>query len=260
MISQAEVKRVRALQQKKYRAETNRFLVQGRKVVAELLASSVRTEALFASEAAAAWIRAAAEARQVPVHVLAEHQLERVGTFETGNELVAVAIAPDPPPFRAPAAGELMLALDDVHDPRNMGGLLRIADWFGISRVICSPDCMEIYNPKVVQSSMGSLFRVQVRYAPLAEELGQCAAAGTRLFLADMDGTPVFQAQLSYPAVLVLGSESHGLSEAMRAMNAAVISIPRLGKAESLNVAMAATVLLFDLDRRRTRTPAGPAR
>jgi RNA methyltransferase, TrmH family len=249
MISQAELKRVRALQQKKYRAESNRFLVQGRKVVSELLASSLHTEALFASEAAAAWIRAAAEERQVPVHVLPEHQLEKVGTFETGNELVAVAVSPDPPDFRAPGAGELMLALDDVHDPRNMGGLLRIADWFGISRVICSPDCMEIYNPKVVQSSMGSLFRVQVRYAPLVEELGQCDAAGARVFLADMDGAPVFQAKLSCPAVLVLGSESHGLSEAMRAMNAAVISIPRIGKAESLNVAMAAAALCTEFAR-----------
>jgi TrmH family RNA methyltransferase len=253
MISQAELKRVRALQQKKYRAESKRFLVQGRKVVLELLTSSLRTETIFATEAAAAWIRAAAEERQVPVHVLPEHQLEKLGTFETGNELVAVAVAPDPPAFAAPGAGELMLALDDVHDPRNMGGLLRIADWFGISRVICSPDCMEIYNPKVVQSSMGSLFRVQVRYAPLAEELSQCDAAGVRLFLADMDGTPVFQAELSCPAVLVLGSESHGLSEAMRLMKAAVISIPRIGKAESLNVAMAAAALCTEFARQTRR-------
>src|SRR5205085_8592023 len=111
----------------------------------------------------AAWIRAAAEVRKVPVHVLAEHEIERVGTFETGNELVAVAVEPDAPAFRAPAPGELMLALDGIHDPRNMGGLLRIADWFGIARVMCSPDCMEVYNPKVVQSTMGSIFRVQVR-------------------------------------------------------------------------------------------------
>jgi len=249
MLSQAELKRVRALQQKKYRAETNRFLVQGRKVVAELLASSVRTETLFASEEAAAFIRAAAADRQVPVEILPAHQLERVGTFETGNELVAVAVASDAPAFRAPAAGELMLALDDVHDPRNMGGLLRIADWFGISRVICSPDCMEIYNPKVVQSSMGSLFRVEVRYAPLADELRQCNGAGARIFLADMDGTPVFQAELAHPAVLVLGSESHGLSEAMRALDAKVISIPRLGRAESLNVAMAAAALCTEFAR-----------
>ena len=249
MINQAEVKRLRALQQKKVRAETGRFLVQGRKVVSELLASSLRIESVYASAAAADWIGAAAAERDVPLYELAEHQLERVGTFETGNELVAVAVAPDPPAFRAPGARELMLALDDVHDPRNMGGLLRIADWFGISTVICSPDCMEIYNPKVVQSSMGSLFRVQVRYAPLVEELGRCAAAGARVYLADMDGTPVFEATLSRPAVLVLGSESHGLSEAVRAMNPAVISIPRIGRAESLNVAMAAAALCTEFAR-----------
>ena len=253
MISQAELKRVRALHQKKYRAETKRFLVQGRKVVAELLASSLRTEALFASEAAAAWIRAAAEARGVPVHVLPEHELRRVGTFEAGNELVAVAVEPEAVAFRVPAAGELLLALDDVRDPRNMGGLLRIADWFGISRVMCSPDCMEIYNPKVVQSSMGSIFRVQVRYAPLAEDLRQCVAAGVPVFLADLDGAPVYQAKLSYPAVLVLGSESHGLSEALREMDASVISIPRLGRAESLNVAMAAAALCSEFARQTQR-------
>ena len=254
MISQVELKRVRALQQKKYRSESQRFLVQGRKVVSELLASALHTEALLASEEAAAWICDAAEKRNVPVHVLSEHELARVGTFETGNELVAVAIAPDAPAFRAPAAGELMLALDAIADPRNMGGLLRIADWFGIARVLCSPDCMEIYNPKVVQSSMGSIFRVQVRYVPLVEELGQCAEAGARIFLADMDGASVFQTKLSHPAVLVLGSESHGLSESLRAMNASVISIPRLGKAESLNVAMAAAALCTEFAR---QTQAG---
>ena len=251
MISQAELKRVRALQQKKYRVESKRFLVQGKKVVAELLESSLRTEVLFASKEAAEWIGPLVDARKlpVPVHVLAEHELDKVGTFETGNELVAVAVEPDAPTFRAPASGELMLALDDIHDPRNMGGLLRIADWFGLSRVMCSPDSMEIYNPKVVQSSMGSIFRVQVRYAPLAEDLLKCMAAGARVFLGDMDGTPVFQAKLSPPAVLVLGSESHGLSEALRAMNAEVISIPRQGKAESLNVAMAAAALCTEFAR-----------
>ncbi len=248
-ISQAELKRLRALQQKKYRAEQRRFLVQGRKVVAELLASSRRTEAVYASEEAAAFIRGAAEKKGVPLHVLAAHELQKIGTLETGNELVAVAVEPEAPRFRAPASGELMLALDDIHDPRNMGGLIRIADWFGISRLMCSPDCMEIYNPKVVQSSMGSIFRVEVRYAPLADELRQCAALGARVFLAHMDGAPVWDAQLARPAVLVLGSESHGLSEALRAMDAAVISIPRLGGAESLNVAMAAAALCTEFAR-----------
>jgi TrmH family RNA methyltransferase len=249
MLSQAELKRVRALQHKKYRQESHRFLVEGRKVVGELLASSVGIESLFASEEAAQWIGAAAARRQVPVQVLAAHQLERLGTFETGNELVAVAVEPAAPAFRAPAEQELMLALDDVRDPRNMGGLLRIADWFGISRILCSPDCMEIYNPKVIHSSMGSIFRVQVRYTPLVEELRQCMSAGARVFVADMDGAPVFQTPLSLPAVLLLGNESHGVSDLLRALDSTVISIPRIGQAESLNVAMAATALCAEFAR-----------
>ncbi len=249
MIGQAELKRVRALHQKKFRTHTKRFLVQGRKVVTELLGSSVKTETLYATQEGADFIRSSAERAKVPVRILPEHDLNKLGTFETGNELVAVAIEPSAPDFRPPGQGELMLALDDIHDPRNMGGLLRIADWFGVSRVLCSPDCMEIYNPKVVQSTMGSIFRVQVRYTPLAEELQRCAMSGAGIFLANMEGVPAFEAKLSRPAVLVLGSESHGLSDALRAMKATLISIPRVGHAESLNVAMAAAALCTEFSR-----------
>lgn len=248
-ISQADLKRVRALHEKKFRKESKRFLVQGRKVVAELLASSWKAEAIYATEEGAEFIRAAATKAKVPLHVGSAQDLEKIGTFETGSELVAVAIAPDQPKFRAPVNQELMLALDGIRDPRNMGSLLRIADWFGIPQVICSPDSMEIYNPKVVQSTMGSLFRVQVRYGHLATELSQCKAAGATVYLASMDGAPVFGVKLTRPAVLVLGSESHGLSEALRAENATVIAIPRIGHAESLNVAMAASALCTEFTR-----------
>lgn len=249
MISQADLKRARSLQQKKARAEAQRFLVQGRKVVEELLLSSFDVEAVYASDEAADVVRDAAKRRKVPVHVLPQHELDRIGTFEKGNELIAIAVSPDQAKFKLPGPGELMLALDGVHDPRNMGGILRIADWFGIKRVMCSQDCIEIYNPKVVQSTMGSLFRVQVRYAVLAAELSQCAAAGVALYLADMDGASVFETKLARPAVLVLGSESHGLSDVLRALSATVVSIPRYGRAESLNVAMAASALCTEFAR-----------
>ena len=256
MISQADLKRARGLQQKKFRSESKRFLVQGRKVVAELLASSWRAEMILASEEGAEVVRAAAAARKVPVHILPSHELDRIGTFEKGNELVAIAVTPEQEKFRAPRPRELILALDGIHDPRNMGGLLRIADWFGVQQVLCSQDCMEVYNPKCVQSTMGSLFRVQVRYARLFEELTACAAAGASLFFADMGGESAYQAKLTRPAVLVLGSESHGLSEGVRAVTEAkVISIPRVGKAESLNVAMAASALCAEFAR---QAHAGP--
>jgi TrmH family RNA methyltransferase len=249
MISQAELKRLRALQQKKFRGESGRFLVQGRKVVVELLRSTHRVETILGTEEAAAWVRPEALPRKVPVQILASHELDKIGTFEKGNELIAIAITPPEPPFRAAAAGELMFALDGVRDPRNMGGLLRIADWFGVKRVLCSHDCMEVYNPKAVQSTMGSLFHLEIRHANLASELTQLAASGTQVSVADMDGTPVYEAKLSRPAVLVLGSESHGLSQAVASMNATVISIPRLGSAESLNVAMAAAAVCTEFAR-----------
>jgi TrmH family RNA methyltransferase len=250
MLSQAELKRIRALQQKKFRTETKRFLVQGRKVVEELLGSAWQTEMVLASQEGAGFVRKAAEAKGVPVHVLPEHELDRVGTFEKGNELVAVAVVPDQLKFRAPSGNELVIALDGIADPRNMGGLLRIADWFGVRQVMCSQDCMEVYNPKCVQSTMGSLFRVQVRYVRLYDELPQCVASGASLYFADMGGAPVFDVQLKLPAVLVLGSESHGLSEAVRNITGAtIISIPRVGKAESLNVAMAASALCTEFAR-----------
>jgi RNA methyltransferase, TrmH family len=256
MVSQAELKRVRALQQKKFRSETKRFLVQGRKVVEELLRSTWGVDEILATEEGAELIAAAAAARKVPVHVVPAHEMDRVGTFEKGNELVAVAVIPPQPKFRPPAGNELMLALDGVQDPRNMGGLLRIADWFGVRQVICSQDSTEIYNPKCVQSTMGSLFRVEVRYARLFDELPRCGAAGAYVYFADMDGAPVFDVSLNRPAILVLGSESHGLSEGVRdLMEATVISIPRVGKAESLNVAMAASALCAEFVR-QARLPS----
>ena len=250
MMTQADLKRVRALHQKKYRSDERRFLVQGRKVVLELLGSRLTTEIIYASDEAGAWLAAQLPTRALPIELVPLHQLERIGTLEKGNELVAVVVQPTEPPFRAPAAGELMLALDDIHDPRNMGGLLRIADWFGVKRLLCSPDSMEAYNPKVVQSSMGSLFRAQVRYAALEGELRACKEAGAQLLLASMDGTPIYDAVVTRPAVLVLGSESHGLSASLRQMDAQVVSIPRVGSAESLNVAMAAAALCTELARR----------
>jgi TrmH family RNA methyltransferase len=253
MISQAALKRLRALQQKKFRQESGRYLVQGRKVVAELLQSTQRIETILATEESAAWVKPMASPRNVSIQILAGHELDKIGTMEKGNELIAIAVTPDDVEFRTPAKDELMFALDGVRDPRNMGGLVRIADWFGVKRVLCSEDCIEIYNPKCVQSTMGSIFRTEMRYVPLGAELARCAAAGARVYIADMEGEPVFDATLSRPAVLVFGSESHGLSETVRSLAAKVISVPRVGSAESLNVAMAAAAICTEFTRQSQR-------
>lgn len=251
-LSAADKKRYRSLQDKQGRKEHGLFLVQGRKVVTELLSSEFSCEAILASEEAASFVNDHARRRKVTVHVLEEAERDRIGTFERGNELIAIVRDPKIPAFRAPKAGEMMLALDGVKDPRNLGSLVRICDWFAIERLICSRDCMELYNPKVVQSTMGSLFRVELRQqVSLVEELTQAKAAGAHIYLADMDGRSAFEQPFRLPGILVMGSESHGHSKEVRALGAEVISIPRLGVAESLNVAMAASALCMELARQK---------
>lgn len=187
-----------------------------------------------------------------PEELLRSHpqrELDRMGTLESGNTVIAVAEMPASLPLAPLGADELVLALDGIADPGNMGTLLRIADWFGVHRVLCSMDCVEEFNPKCVQASMGSLFRVAVHRGRLAADLDRLRAAGATLYLATMEGTPAFDAKLRRPAVLSLGSESHGPSEAVRSLGAQAISVPGRGGAESLNVAMAASALCMEFTR-----------
>lgn len=243
---------MRALHQKKHRAEQGLFLVQGPKLVAELLASGWPVRAIHATAASAA--RIAHE--RVQVH--AAHDIERMGTLESGNQVVAVAEMPRRGAMAPLESGELVLALDGIADPGNLGTLLRIADWFGVRRILCSADCVEEFNPKCVQASMGSLFRVAVHRAALAPELDRLRTEGAALYLATMDGAEAFDAALRRPAVLILGSESHGHSPAVRALQAEAIAVPRAGQAESLNVAMAASALCMEF-MRQARSAQAPA-
>lgn len=243
MSGPAQVKRVRALHQRKNREAEGLFLVQGRKLVAELLVSSFEVVEVHATDDAA-------RAMAMPQAIISPgHDLERIGTFQHGNEVVAVVRMPKQPATELPQAGELVLALDGISDPGNLGTLLRIADWFGISQLWCSAETVELYNPKCVQASMGSLFRVKVHYLDLATQLRKAAEAGVHLYMAEASGQDVFGATLMRPAVLVLGSESHGLSDAVKATQGNSIAVPRLGKAESLNVAAAAAALCMEFAR-----------
>lgn len=240
-----ELKRVRALHQKKYREEEGVFLVQGMKLVTELLVSGWPVEAVHATD------EVADRLRHPLVQRWSAHDMERMGTLEHGNEVVALVPRPYRDHFVPLAPDELVLAFDGIADPGNMGTLLRIADWFGVRRVLCSVDCVEEFNPKCVQASMGSIFRVDVHRVQLPRMLEELRASGTSLYVATMEGDPVFGVQLSRPAALVLGNESHGPSDAVRALRAHAISIPRVGGAESLNVATAASALCMEFLRQR---------
>ena len=239
----AHVKRVRALHQRKFRGSEGLFLAQGRKVVAELLRSDLEVVELFGTREIADLLGAAS------MQVLPAKDLERMGTFKQGNEVVAVVRKPAAPTLRMPGAGRFVLALDQISDPGNLGTLLRIADWFGAQQVWCAGETVEVWNPKCVQASMGSVFRMAVLQVDLPAVLREAAAVGVQVFKAEASGTNVFQTQLQRPAILVMGSESHGLSREVRSAPGRSIAIPSFGGAESLNVSAAAAALCMELAR-----------
>ena len=211
----------------------------------ELRASSLIIDSYHATS------EVAKELGLVDARIHPAHDLERMGTLEQGNEVIAVVRTPTALPPRAPHGHELVLALDGISDPGNLGTLLRIADWFGVEQVWCSLDCVEAYNPKCVQASMGSLFRSSVRYGELPLAIMDAVGANAEVYKAEASGENVFNTELKRPAVLVLGSESHGLRDAVKHGPGRSISVPRFGSAESLNVAAAAAALCMEFARRK---------
>jgi TrmH family RNA methyltransferase len=244
MSTTAHLKRIRALHQKKGREDQGLFLVQGRKPVVELLASHFHVDSIHATETAARELGLENAIIHEP------HDLDRMGTFETGNEVVAVVRTPPNEGPRSPRGKALTIALDGISDPGNLGTLLRIADWFGVDQVWCSMDCTEAWSPKCVQASMGSLFRVPVRYGDLSTAIVEAIGENVNVYKAEASGSDVFGIELQRPAVLVLGSESHGLRDTIRNGPGRSIAVPRSGSAESLNVAAAAAALCMEFARR----------
>lgn len=240
------LKHARSLQQKKFRDLHSEFLVQGPKVVGELLASGWPVVEVLATGAMAERLGL----RQAVI--VPQHELDRVGTLESGNEVVAIARKPGSSENAPVGPEELIIALDGITDPGNLGTVVRIADWFGVKRLWCAQGSVDAFNPKTVQASMGALFRVSVQVVDLPMVLQQQIAAGVQVYQASMEGRSVFAMALAKRAVLVLGSESHGITAEVRALKGQLISIPGGGGTESLNVATAASALCMEFYRQRT--------
>jgi len=240
-----ELKLARSLQQKKFRDQLGLFLVQGPKLVGELLRSSWPVEAIYATEVAMVK-HDLHKAIAVP-----PHELDRIGTLESGNEMIAVARKAAVGPLKDLGPEELVLAMDGITDPGNLGTVLRVADWFGIKRVWCNSGSVDVYNPKCVQASMGAIFRVTVDQVDLPDLLKRQHALGATIYYATMGGASVFGKDLARKAIIVLGSESHGISAEVLQVGGQAISVPGSGGSESLNVAMAAAALCTEFSRQR---------
>lgn len=243
-LSRHELQTLRALGQKKGRREHQAFLVEGLKSVSELLASDWPVHQVYLTPETAPRLAEALTARQLqPVCVSAE-QLTRAGTLEHNDTVLAVA-GQRVWHGQVPRGHTLTLALDGLRDPGNVGTILRLADWYGVTQVICAPDTAEILNPKTIAASMGSFLRVPVQVRPLAPWLQDVVAQGVPVAGAVLAGTSVHAPGVRVSGgVLVIGSESHGLSPDVDAVLTQRLTIPCFGAAESLNAAVATGILL----------------
>ncbi len=241
MITKNTVKSVQALKQAKYRKEQQRFVVEGRKSVEELLRSNFETTALYATERFMEenpW-------NDERIEIATETQMEQMSSMDTPPGVLAVASIPKRT-MDTLCREPLDLALDGIGNPGNLGTIIRTAEWFGIRNIICSQDCVEIWNPKVIQATMGSVFRVNLVYTDLEAYLNEQKAKGKSIYGALLEGENLFKKSRWAEGVLVIGSESHGIRSSLLPMITHPITIPRAegSVTESLNASMATGIIL----------------
>ena len=245
MLSKNTVKFIKSLHQKKYRLESAKFFVEGEKSVVEVLQSSFTVDLLLVTQEFATKHAALLSGKAFEVLFVTPNQLEQLGQYQSNDAALAVVQMKANQAF-LPEKGELILALDEVRDPGNLGTIIRIADWYGIKKLIFSSHTAEFYNPKVIQSSMGSFTRVQFYYGDLAQAFQEWKLPVYGAFL---EGESIHELTNPTPGVLLLGNESQGISKEVEKWVSSKITIPSFGKAESLNVAIATAIFCDNFKR-----------
>lgn len=232
MLTNAEIKEIRSLREKKFRDSLGLFVVEGEKMVQEALMSRFEVVRVIRREE------------------VGEAAMAKISQLTTPPPVLAVVSKPEPAGLTLERG--LFLGLDSVRDPGNMGTIIRLAEWFGVETVFLSPDCVEVWNPKVIQSSMGSIFRVRTVTADLVDICRRFKAAGMPVYGTFLDGTDIYSQLISQEGLIVMGNESNGVSQEVGAEVTSKLFIPSYGnsKAESLNVAVATAVTLAEFRRR----------
>lgn len=244
MISKNQLKLLRALSQKKQRKAHGLFLVEGEKNVLELLDTSMVTKHVFATSEFLASHRE--QLQRVECIEASLEELTKASSLVSNNAAVAVV---EIPRTDIPTAKGMMIALDGVSDPGNLGTIIRIADWYGIKHIVASTDCADPYNPKTIRATMGSFGRVQVTLLDLPSYLAQ---ASLPVYGAFLEGENVHKLAFSAEGILLMGSESHGVRPEAAQYVTDKITIPAFGGAESLNVAMATGIILDNFRRQHS--------
>lgn len=242
MLSKANIRQINKLQQKKYRKAEGLFIVEGHKSVLEFFQNGFSCVHLFATT------EYTTQLGEYSYETVSQIELKKISSLVQPQGVLAVFKIPT---FPQPVFRGLIVALDKIQDPGNLGTIIRLCDWFGVSQLWCSPDTVDVFNSKTVQASMGSLARLQVLYGAL-NELFTEAEGKLDVFGAFMEGYNVYQTALPQAGILVLGNEANGISETVAKYVKKRLSIPQKNlhnQTESLNVAMAAGILLSEFRR-----------
>ena len=254
MLTNNKIKLIKSLDRKKSRTESGCFVVEGEKMVRELLQSRFETIEVFAVQSYIDELPAALK-RNAEFTAVGERDLERISFLKTPNKAVALAKLPDNEQLVTPDLNGLNIALDNIQDPGNLGTIVRTAAWFGIKNVFCSSDTVDVYNPKVVQSTMGAIFKVNVVYCDLTELAATARKANVQLLGTRLDGENLYATNLPKNAIVVMGNESKGLSAEISALMDSNLKIPSYAPPtadmESLNVSVATAIVCAEFRRRQ---------
>lgn len=234
MLTNNDTKLINSLVKKKFRQKYNKFVVEGVKNIKEVLNSSIYVEKIYS-------IDDTFDDFPSKNVLITERELKKISQLVTPNTALAVCEIPQEKNIQK---NGFIIALDDIRDPGNLGTIIRMADWFGIQQIVCSKETVDLYNPKVIQSTMGSFIRVQINYTDLEKFFETYSHPILGTF---MDGENLYKTSLPENAVLLMGNEANGISEKLESFVTQRLSIPRMGKlqqTESLNVAMATSIIL----------------
>lgn len=240
MVTKNQIKLITSLQQKKFRETHQLFLAEGAKVIQELLQSDYDLAHLYQTTPLFT---------EIPTEkcsLVSETELQKMSALTVANNCLAIFKIPKPKPILEKG---LILALDDIRDPGNLGTILRLCDWFGVQQLLCSQQTVDLYNPKVVQATMGSISRVNVTYLDLDTYL---STTKQTLFGTFMDGENIYKTTLKKEGILIMGNEANGISAAIEQHIKTRLTIPRFGQlqqTESLNVATATAIFLSEFRR-----------
>lgn len=241
MLSKNQIKLINSLKQKKYRQQHQLFVAEGIKTVSELLHSNLQLSHLYTTTLQF-------DVLDDLMTKITESELKKISFLKNPNSVLAIFKIPKP---QSIDFTKMVIALDDVRDPGNLGTIIRLCDWFGVRDLICSEETVDCFNPKVVQASMGSITRVNISYVNLEKVIK--TQKGSTVFGAFMDGENVYTSKLPESGILILGNEANGISSQISSLVTKRITIPRFGnlqETESLNVANATAILLSEFKRR----------